>query len=832
MLDDEGQESESTEQADLGSFSVDHRFNFKLPEPERERAHDSDPDKTTEAMIGEAPDTPPLDFSKDPDVDPLIGQSIGNYTILEHLGRGGFGTVYKARDHKLDRMAALKFLRFPLDPEYRDSFSREAKIIANLGKHPSIVQIYTWGEFRGSRYFALEYLDTSAQNLLATLGKPLPVPQALKIAASCASGLHFAHEQGVLHRDVKPANILIDKKSGDAKLCDFGLAKFQNFGSGVATATIAGSPPYMAPEQINGKTMDGRTDVYALGVTLYEMVSRRLPCEGSSHSEVFERIRSSKSTPLEKFRPDLPKAVLNLIKKATAHRPENRFQTAEEMGLALRAILDGLESSGTAELPLTHSPTHVTGRTAKTLMVSAAAAAVALIIWGASVGFRDSSAPKSGDSLWPAALASAKDQIEEGSYEEALLTLDEHLDEHPDDDWGRYALGYANLLMNGLDDADRAFGAIGADDELRKEGEASVAHARDGEGSRTVLEQALDSVSTRYPGLLLASLDVAVGEYERAIARLEDIHRAGLYFQWQREQYSRLLGQAFFKSGNFSGAEATFALLPDDDAFAAGYLELARRQDERESREDRSKRIKDLRALWDSMDVVDRQDLWTSRPFAFSLFPSDGEVLPLAVTLGLPDLFPIGLAGAIREPRGVPLELVNRDDIDAILEELQLSGSLSREEETLQGRLVGARLLMELSFMEMQDGTKVIVQVTDTERSTRVLSADMEFDSSDTFRTISERIVARLIGELQRDYPLQGLLKSDGRESKINIGTSVGVRPGMRFAVLTSEKASPLPEKFVRATDRVGESETIVELSGLKPRDIQDGLFVRLQEPL
>ncbi len=183
----------------------------------------------------------------------MIGQTIGNYEVVTRLGRGGFGTVYKARDKKLQRFAALKFLRFPLDSEYRKLFAREAQVIANLGKHPSIVQIYSWGEHQGSHYFALEFLDSSAEGLMEKSADPLPVKRALEITAQCADALHFAHEQGVLHRDVKPANILIDAKSGQAKMCDFGLAKIQTLGAGTSTTTIAGSPPTWPPSKSPGR---------------------------------------------------------------------------------------------------------------------------------------------------------------------------------------------------------------------------------------------------------------------------------------------------------------------------------------------------------------------------------------------------------------------------------------------------------------------------------------------------------------------------------------------------------------------------------------------------
>ena len=141
----------------------------------------------------------------------------------------------------------------------------------------------------------------------------------------------------------------LDGKTGRAKVCDFGLAKFNALATGTDTQTIAGSPHYMAPEQIVGKSLDARTDVHALGVTLYEMLSRELPCKGSSQLEVMDKIRSRNTTPLRTYRPDLSDAILDIVKRATAFLPEDRFQSAEEMEMAARAVLRSLETTGSSD---------------------------------------------------------------------------------------------------------------------------------------------------------------------------------------------------------------------------------------------------------------------------------------------------------------------------------------------------------------------------------------------------------------------------------------------------------------------------------------------------
>ena len=192
-MSEESSEDHIKDSAGVERFSIDERFDFRLPETAR---GDDMPVTDSEGPIEPEPTLAGRVPDSTDEVDPLLGMTIGNYEIQRELGRGGFGTVYKALDIKLDRPAALKFLRFPLDRQHRELFVREAKVIANLSTHPSIVQIYAWGEFRGSYYFALEYLDMSAEKLLNTTPGAVPVAKALRIVSSCASGLQYAHDHG------------------------------------------------------------------------------------------------------------------------------------------------------------------------------------------------------------------------------------------------------------------------------------------------------------------------------------------------------------------------------------------------------------------------------------------------------------------------------------------------------------------------------------------------------------------------------------------------------------------------------------------------------------
>ncbi|MBN2310098.1 MAG: serine/threonine protein kinase [Candidatus Hydrogenedentes bacterium] len=267
------------------------------------------------------------------------GTRIGDYEVERVLGEGGFGTVYLGTDTKLGRPVALKFLRDTMDPRRRKLFDREARAIAALGKHPSIVQIYASGEHEGHAYFALEHVGSNALKLLEEQPNGLPVNDALRIAAECAEALAYAHREGILHRDVKPANILIEPEDGRAKLADFGLARFYESGDSSMSGLLSGSPSYMSPEQAQSERVDKRTDVFSLGVTLYQLLCGRKPFEGRSPMDVLDKIRADKRIPLRSRRPDLPEAVLALVEKATAHDLARRFQSADELAQALRALL-------------------------------------------------------------------------------------------------------------------------------------------------------------------------------------------------------------------------------------------------------------------------------------------------------------------------------------------------------------------------------------------------------------------------------------------------------------------------------------------------------------
>jgi serine/threonine protein kinase/lipopolysaccharide biosynthesis regulator YciM len=254
----------------------------------------------------------------------------GKYKILQKLGEGGMGIVYKAKDSRLDRTVALKFLSFDLtkDKEARKRFIQEAKAAAAL-EHPNICTVYEVDEAEGQAFIAMSYIE--GQSLKDKLREgPLDVDEAKDIAIQVAEGLKEAHEKGIVHRDIKPANIMLTKK-GQAKITDFGLAKLSWGVDLTKASTIMGTVAYMSPEQAKGDKVDHRTDVWSLGAMLYEMLSGERPFQKNREQALIFAILNDKPTPLSLLRSDIPAYIENVVEKALIKNASERYQKIEEL---------------------------------------------------------------------------------------------------------------------------------------------------------------------------------------------------------------------------------------------------------------------------------------------------------------------------------------------------------------------------------------------------------------------------------------------------------------------------------------------------------------------
>lgn len=299
----------------------------------------------------------------------------GRYEILRHLARGGMAEVYLARDHLLDRPVALKVLfpEYARDEAFVERFRREAKAAASLN-HPNIVAVYDWGEEEGLYYIVMEYVEgKSLRELIRDEGSLLP-QRAAEIAADIAAALGYAHRNGVVHRDVKPGNVLITSH-GQVKVTDFGIARAGTADHLTRTGMVMGTATYFSPEQAQGLDVDPRSDVYSLGIVLYEMTAGEAPFHGDDPVAIaYQHVREEPMPPGIK-NPDVPLDLERVVLTALAKGPADRYQSAEEMREDLVKFASGLPVDTrpvTALVDEIADPTTVAERASRTRVATAA----------------------------------------------------------------------------------------------------------------------------------------------------------------------------------------------------------------------------------------------------------------------------------------------------------------------------------------------------------------------------------------------------------------------------------------------------------------------------
>jgi len=274
------------------------------------------------------------------------GQMLGPYRIINQIGRGGMATVYKAYQPSVDRYVAIKVLPSQLaeSKEFATRFQQEARIIAKL-EHPHILPVFDYGESDGVSYFVMRYMDAGTLKEKMIEGRPLPLSDIDRLFTQLAEALSYAHSRGIVHRDLKPANVLIDSH-GNVFLTDFGIAKLLESASPRLTQTdaIMGTPAYISPEQAQGHPVDQRSDIYSLGIILYEMVTGSVPFTAETPLAVLFKHISDPLPPPSLVKPDIPPVIEQVLLKALAKDPRDRFATAAEFVAAWERALQSRET--------------------------------------------------------------------------------------------------------------------------------------------------------------------------------------------------------------------------------------------------------------------------------------------------------------------------------------------------------------------------------------------------------------------------------------------------------------------------------------------------------
>ena len=739
---------------------------------------------------------------------------LGRYEIIEECGRGAMGVVYKAFDPKIQRHVAVKTVRWDtnrIGKELPKLFEREMQIAGRLS-HPHIVTVFDAGEWEGVAFYAMEFVEGKALSTLLQEQGPLSREKVLQIMDQVAEALAYAHKRDVIHRDIKTQNILIDEK-GAAKVTDFGIARLASQAM-THPGSLVGTPYYSSPEQIRGSAVDARSDIFSLGVVIYETLTGVNPFSGETLAETLGKIQTLDPPPPSSLIRDIPSEVDRLVLKALAKEPLKRYQGADEIRRDIeRAVRKAPEGAFTIPGPLEHPGEEkpVSGKRFPRLGLGLIAP---LILLGVFLLYR---------------------------YGPFLNTYET---KHA----GLYNQGYRELFQGQTDEAERLFKRVLAMDRKKDkglEGLAAVSLQKGEEDKALELSRQALQVNPKnmYAHALQGEVHFRRGDLDRAMELYRQAELLPSEKRWQQASAKNIMGRILSAEGRKEEALVHYqGAIEQDPTFRPAYdnlgsllgsmgrsgesikileellnldpgnekaLALAKQQKQylgfRENKEkldwlrqwvrEFDREIKEPGAEKSAIKGKGLEKPWTSKPLTVAFYDleekgtppeREGEILFLQ----------LGILEGLRESGRV--SIVDREKFELLLNELQLSRTelVDPSRALTIGRVIGAQTVVTGVAARYREELQVVLKGMEVETTYLKLTLSEGKKRPETIPEFSKRVAEEFAKKIARTYPLKGIVKKvDGEKVWMDIGRSVGVKPGMRFRVLglEGEKGSTIP---------------------------------------
>lgn len=755
----------------------------------------------TDVLNGDRPDTDSVEETKRREIPRELDYLIlGKYRLVKLLGKGGMGSIYLAEHTELRKLVAIKIISEKLShrPQFLELFKREARSAARL-QHPNIARVFDYGEERGKCFYVMDYVEGASLGEIIESSGPLPVKRSLGIFKQIVAALGHAHKSGIIHRDVKPSNVLIDH-GGSAKLLDFGLAR-SIYGEDSLTATgqsPGGTPSYVSPEQRKGEPTDARTDIYSAGVTLFEMLTNTLPRDVTSPRERLQSVLGKSLNPLQRVRAS---QIANMVMKCLEDA-DKRYRTAEEV----------LAEVGNIERRLQQQRWFL--RSAAGAFAAAGLAVIAVLAL---------STPRS-------QASDAAKYLGRSDFPRAAKLFAKLSRKDPSDVKNMYGLGLSYVGMGRLAEAksefDRIAESFGDATTADEEGLARVAYARNEQGKALELfnkavetgrDHTLLHVTIGDIYLLRNELDKAIGAYEKALARKP-------IFPFQLATAYSALGYVLMNKGEYEEAQKAIGKAternPKDTLSLFLKSEVSRKADAEEQ--------KRISALVD--DLIEKakqappprpsEEVWDSKPTALSILGLKKAGLAFS-RAGEYEMLMFNFARAMHE-RG-RVSIVERDVMEKLLAELKLgTSSLAASEAAMVlGKIVPAGLIAAGTLRTEEGLLGVDIRLAETETTELSVWFSETQRPGEGITEFAGRLAKGMTEKIRQVYPLKAtIVRLNGNEAVLSIGSNQGLAAGTEMKVVKRRAERVGEETVYRETDagkltvkRVSSDSAVAEIT-------------------